>query len=104
MVKATGNRKYFSLPLGEGRERFFSSETPQREGNWTSPSCKLDPQCLEFILRIADQDGYATNPVQIGLPPDFPEIIHMRAEFKKIKGGEMTALTATESGWTASQM
>lgn len=97
------------IDLRVGGTYIFCMRAPAEQGGQDSYTAGtysriVDLQCLEFTQRITDQDGNAINPVQIGLPPDFPEIIHMRVEFKKIKGGEMTELTATESGWTASQM
>lgn len=61
-------------------------------------------ELLEFTQSLADKDGRKIDPVQMGMPPDFPEELQTVVVFKKIKGCNMTELTITEHEWMMGQM
>jgi uncharacterized protein YndB with AHSA1/START domain len=65
---------------------------------------KIEPQrSIEWIHNLADKDGNKLVPSAIGMPPDFPEDILNRAEFRDLGDGR-TELTVTEFDWTVGQM
>jgi uncharacterized protein YndB with AHSA1/START domain len=60
-------------------------------------------QRLEFIMDLADRDGAkADDPVQMGLPPDFPRDVRHVVTLAT-RGGNQTELTVTEYGYTSDQ-
>lgn len=64
---------------------------------------KIEPQrSIEWIHNLADKDGNKLVPSAIGMPPDFPEDILNRAEFRDLGDGR-TELTVTEFDWTVGQ-
>jgi uncharacterized protein YndB with AHSA1/START domain len=52
-------------------------------------------QSIEFIQNLADKEGTKINPVNVGMPPDFPEDIRTVVRFKDL-GNNKTELTVTE--------
>ena len=50
---------------------------------------------IEFIQNLADQDGKLGDPIQIGLPPDFPRDTRTVITFKDL-GNRRTEMTVTE--------
>jgi hypothetical protein len=59
-------------------------------------------ELLEFTQSLSDRDGNKIDPVQVGMPPDFPREIRTVIIFKA--KGDMTELTITEYDWPVSQM
>ncbi|WP_458123985.1 hypothetical protein [Paenibacillus sp. Z3-2] len=57
---------------------------------------------LEFTSYLSNRDGNALDPVQTGVPSDFPRIIEFVIEF--IAKGERTEFNIMEYGWTAGEM
>lgn len=65
---------------------------------------KIVPQqTIEWVHNLADKDGNKVAPSAIGMPPDFPEDMLNRAEFRDLGDGK-TELTVTEFDWTVGQM
>lgn len=60
-------------------------------------------QTIEFIHNLADTAGNKINPVDLGMPPDFPTDQRQTISFKAV-GDVKTELTVTEYGWTVGQM
>ncbi len=60
-------------------------------------------QQIDFIHNLADKDGNKVDPVQMGMPDDFPQDQLQRLTFRAV-GDNQTELTVTEYGWAAGQM
>jgi uncharacterized protein YndB with AHSA1/START domain len=61
-------------------------------------------QRLEFVMDLADQSGNkALDPVQMGLPPDFPRDVRHVVAFQAT-ADNTTELTVTEYGYTSNQL
>jgi uncharacterized protein YndB with AHSA1/START domain len=95
------------IDLREGGKYIFCMRAPIEQGGQDSYTAgvytKIVPmQRLEFTQGLSDKDGNPIDPVQVGMPPDFPKEIHTVILFKA--KGEMTELTITEYGWTMSLM
>ena len=58
---------------------------------------------IEYVHNLADQDGRKADPVQLGLPPDFPRDQRHTVSFEAL-GDAKTKMTVTEYGWTAGRM
>jgi len=50
---------------------------------------------IEFIQNLADSDGNQIDPVQIGMPPEFPRDMRTVVVFKDLGNGK-TEMTVTE--------
>ncbi len=106
--------KYYTSPsckidLRAGGKYLFCMRAPKELGGLDSYTAgvymKIVPgELLEFTQSLADKDGKKIDPVQMGMPPDFPEELQTVVVFKKIKGCNMTELTITEHDWTMGQM
>lgn len=44
---------------------------------------------IEFIQNLADKSGNKMQPIQLGMPPDFPEDVRTVVTFKEIKKGQV---------------
>jgi uncharacterized protein YndB with AHSA1/START domain len=60
-------------------------------------------QRIEYIHNLADKDGKKVDPVEIGMPPDFPQDQRHTVTFKDVGNGQ-TEITVTENGWTMGHM
>jgi uncharacterized protein YndB with AHSA1/START domain len=60
-------------------------------------------QRIEYIHNLADKDGKKVDPVEIGMPPDFPQDQRHTVTFKDVGNGQ-TEMTVTEYGWTVGHM
>jgi uncharacterized protein YndB with AHSA1/START domain len=58
---------------------------------------------IEYVHNLADKDGTKADPVQLGMPPDFPRDQRHSVTFETL-GDNQTKMTVTEFGWTAGQM
>lgn len=58
---------------------------------------------IEYIHNLADSEGRKVDPVQLGLPADFPQDQRHVVTFKAF-GANRTKLTVTEYGWTEGHM
>lgn len=104
--------KYFTSPecrldLRVGGSYLFCMRAPKEMGGQDMYSAgiykKIVPnELLEFTQVLADKDGNAVDPAQVGMPPDFPREIRVVVAFEA--KGTMTELTITEYDWTPSQM
>lgn len=52
-------------------------------------------QTIEFIQNLADQHGNKVDPVQVGMPPDFPLDVRTVVVFRDL-GKSKTEMTITE--------
>jgi uncharacterized protein YndB with AHSA1/START domain len=60
-------------------------------------------QSIEFIHNLADKDGHKADPVELGMPPDFPRDQRQLVTFK-VAGDSKTEITVTQYDWTVGQM
>jgi uncharacterized protein YndB with AHSA1/START domain len=95
------------IDLREGGRFLFGMQAPDYQGGQTHYSTgvykKIVPMTyLEFTQYICDKEGNKVDPVQTGLPPDFPDEIRTVITFKSM--GSKTEMTVTEYDWTVGQM
>jgi uncharacterized protein YndB with AHSA1/START domain len=57
---------------------------------------------IEYISNLADKDGNKADPVNMGMPPDFPKDQLHTVTFKEVDG--RTEMTVTEHDWAVGQM
>jgi uncharacterized protein YndB with AHSA1/START domain len=60
-------------------------------------------QRIECIHNLADKDGKKVDPVELGMPPDFPQDQRHTVTFNDLGNGQ-TEMTVTEYGWTVGHM
>ena len=111
-VKRWWGPKHYTSPtckidLHEGGKYVFCMRAPEDQGGQDSFTAgvykKIVPlELLEFTQSLSDKDGNKIDPVQVGMPPDFPREIRTVVIFKA--KGDMTELTITEYDWPVSQM
>jgi uncharacterized protein YndB with AHSA1/START domain len=58
---------------------------------------------IDYIHNLADKDGNKVDPVQVGMPADFPQDQLHSVTFQALDDHK-TELTVTEYGWTVGQM
>jgi uncharacterized protein YndB with AHSA1/START domain len=58
---------------------------------------------IDYIHNLADQAGNRADPVQLGMPPDFPQDQQHSVTFKAV-GPRETELTVMEYNWPVGQM
>ncbi|HEX9332374.1 MAG TPA: SRPBCC domain-containing protein [Anaerolineales bacterium] len=95
------------IDLREGGKYIFCMRAPKDHGGQDMYTAgvykKIVPmQYLEFTQGLSDKDGNPIDPIQVGMPPDFPEEIRTTIVFEA--KGNMTELTITEYDWPMSQM
>lgn len=112
-IKQWWGPNYFTCPSAdidfrEGWRSLVCMRAPAEFGGqdmystWTYT--KIAPmECIEYIHNLADQDGNNVDPVQMGLPADFPQGQLHVITFKAV-GDNKTELTVTEYGWREGQM
>jgi uncharacterized protein YndB with AHSA1/START domain len=98
---------FCQIDLRVGGKYLFAMRAPDYQGGQDYYSggayTKIVPmQRLEFTQYLTDKDGNKVTPAQVGMPPDFPDVIPTVVLFKAI--GKQTELTVIERGWTAGQM
>lgn len=100
----------FSAPLAEidfreGGTSLVCMSSPEYGDNYSIWHYqKIMPmQRIEFIHNLADKDGNKVDPVQMGMPADFPQDQLQTLSFQAL-GDNKTELTVTEYGWTVGQM
>lgn len=59
-------------------------------------------QRIEYIHNLADKDGNTIDPVQAGMPADFPQDVRQVITFQPL-GGDRTEMTVTEYGYPSDQ-
>ena len=60
-------------------------------------------QRIEYIHNLADKNGKKADPVQMGMPADFPQDQRHVVTFKTLSDNQ-TELTVTEYGWAVGHM
>ncbi len=58
---------------------------------------------IEYVHNLADEDGNKVDPVQKGMPADFPQDMIHTITFKVLESNQ-TELIVTEHNWTIGQM
>jgi uncharacterized protein YndB with AHSA1/START domain len=58
---------------------------------------------IVYIHNLADKHGKKVDPVQMGMPPDFPQDQRHTVTFKALSN-DKTEMTITEYDWTPGQM
>jgi uncharacterized protein YndB with AHSA1/START domain len=96
------------IDLREGGRYIFCMRAPQEMGGQdhynSGTYLKIVPfELLEFTQALSDAQGTPVDPVQVGMPPDFPAQIRIAVTFRRLRG-DMTELTVTEYDWPMSQM
>ena len=95
------------IDLRVGGKYLFCMRAPAYQGGQdfysTGVFQKIVPQeRLEFTQCLSDPQGNVLDPVQVGMPPDFPKETFMVVVFKAV--GAKTELTITGSDWREGQM
>lgn len=95
------------IDFREGGKYVFCMRAPDSHGGLESYSAgiykKIVPmERLEFNQYLSDREGNAIDPVQAGVPADFPANVEFVIEF--IARGDKTELKITEYGWTVGEM
>jgi uncharacterized protein YndB with AHSA1/START domain len=107
-----GPRNYSSpsceIDLREGGRYVFCMRAPEEQGGsdhyTTGTYQKIIPlEMIEFTSGMADKNGNKIDPVQVGMPPDFPEEIRTVVTFKELVEG-VTEVTITEHDWGVGPM
>lgn len=110
LVKRWWGPKHFSSPVAkidfrEGGRSLVSMKGPEEMGGreWYSvwEYVKIIPlQTIEFIQSLSDEAGNKTDPVKLGMPPDFPLDIKTVVTFRTVAGGktEMTVIEYADFG------
>ena len=110
LVKRWWGPKHFTSPLAiidfrEGGKSLVSMKAPEEMGGQVFYSIweyvKIIPmQSIEFIQSLSDKDGNKTDPVKLGMPPDFPLDIKTVVTFIKIANSktEMTVIEYADFG------
>lgn len=95
------------IDFREGGKYVFCMRAPDSHGGMESYSAGVYKkivllQRLEFNQYLSDREGNAIDPVQAGVPADFPANVEFVIEF--ITKGDKTELKITEYGWTVGEM
>jgi uncharacterized protein YndB with AHSA1/START domain len=96
------------IDLREGGKYILCMRAPKEQGGQDSYSSGIyqrivPKELLEVIQQnLTDKDGNPIDPVQAGMPADFPKESRMTVAFKP--KGNMTELTVTQYDWNVSQM
>jgi uncharacterized protein YndB with AHSA1/START domain len=110
LVKRWWGPKFFISPLAiidfrEGGKSIVSMKAPDEMGGQEFYSIweyvKIIPlETIEFIQNLSDRDGTKTEPVKLGMPPDFPMDIKTVVTFRAVADSktEMTVIEYAEFG------
>lgn len=100
----------FTCPLAqmdvrEGGTSLVSMSSPQFGTHYSIWHYQeiIPMQRIEYVHNLADQDGNKINPVDVGMPHDFPQDQRHVISFRPV-GENQTELTITEYGWTEGEM
>ncbi len=96
------------IDFREGGKYVFCMRAPEEQGGFdhytTGTYQRIVPmELIEFSSSMSDKGGNKIDPVQAGMPPDFPEEIRTVVTFKGILE-HITELTITEYDWPLDQM
>ncbi len=105
LVKRWWGPKHFTSPVAkidfrEGGKSIVSMQAPKEMGGrefysiWVYIKI-IRLQTIEFVQSLCDEDGNKTDPVKLGMPPDFPIDIRTVVTFKKVANAK-TEMTVTE--------
>ena len=105
LIKRWWGPKHFTAPVAKidfrvGGKSLVSMLAPREMGGREFYSLweyvRIIPlQTIEFIQSLADIDGQRTDPVQVGMPADFPPDIRTVVTFKSLTGSS-TEMVVTE--------
>jgi uncharacterized protein YndB with AHSA1/START domain len=110
LVKRWWGPQYFTSPVAiinfwEGGKSIVSMKAPKEMGGREFYSVweyiKIVPlQTIEFIQSLSDKDGNKTDPVDLGMPSDFPIDIKTVVSFRAIAKNktEMTVIEYADFG------
>jgi uncharacterized protein YndB with AHSA1/START domain len=95
------------IDFREGGKYLFCMRAPKEQGGQdyynTGVYTKIIPlERLEFTQSLCDKDGNLIDPVEIGMPSDFPRTVNFEIDF--IEKDAQTKLTIKEYNWTLGQM
>lgn len=90
------------IDLREGGKFLFHMRAPESLGSQdyyvTGVYRRIVPmELLEFGQSLSDADGNVIDPVDVGMPPDFPRETRTVVTFRPV--GDRTELTITEYNW-----
>ncbi|RKN84336.1 SRPBCC family protein [Paenibacillus ginsengarvi] len=91
-----------------GGKYLFCMQAPLEQGGQvyynTGIYTKIVPEeRLEFTQSLSDAEGNPIDPVDVGMPPDFPKEVQFIMEFNALSDTK-TELTIIENNWTMGQM
>ena len=99
LIKRWWGPKHFTAPVAkidfrEGGKSLVSMLAPKEMGGREFYSIweyiRIIPlQTIEFIQSLADKDGQRIDPVQVGMPADFPPDIRTVVTFKSLSGSSI---------------
>ncbi len=105
LVKRWWGPKHFTSPVAkldfrEGGKSIVSMQAPTEMGGQEFYSVweykKIVPlKIIEFVQSLSDSEGNKTDPVKVGMPPDFPVDIKTVVTFREVADGK-TEMTVTE--------
>jgi uncharacterized protein YndB with AHSA1/START domain len=95
------------IDFREGGSYLFHMRAPEAFGGgdfYTAGAYEriVPMERIEFAQVLADEDGQAIDPAEVGMPADFPPEVRTTLTFKRM--GDQTELTVTEYDWPAGQM
>ena len=65
---------------------------------------KIEPmRAIDFVQNLSDKEGNVTEPVKMGMPPEFPMDMRTVVAFKDLRNGK-TEMTVTEYDWPICKM
>jgi uncharacterized protein YndB with AHSA1/START domain len=105
LVKRWWGPKFYTsqvakIDFREGGRSIVSMKAPKEMGGqefyslWEYVNI-IPLQTIEFIQNLADEDGNKTDPVKLGMPPDFPLDIRTVVTFRSLENNK-TEMTVTE--------
>ncbi|MBS1597545.1 MAG: SRPBCC domain-containing protein [Bacteroidetes bacterium] len=91
---------YANIDFREGGKSVVCMRAPKDFGGQDIYSVweyrKIEPmKNIEFIQNLADKNGNKMQPVQLGMPPDFPEDLRTVVTFKQLAKDKIE-MTVTE--------
>ncbi|NLR80388.1 SRPBCC domain-containing protein [Chitinophaga eiseniae] len=105
LVKRWWGPKHFTSPVAkldfrEGGRSIVSMKAPKEMGGQEFYSVweykRIIPlEIIEFIQSLSDSEGNKTDPVKLGMPPDFPIDIKTVVTFREV-ADDKTEMTVTE--------
>ena len=96
------------LDFREGGRYIFCMRAPHYQGGRDSYMSgvynKIVPlERIEFTQNLSGPDGRQVDPLDIGMPPDFPGEVRTTLTFRRVRP-DMTEISIREHGWTPGPM